>query len=223
MGGGAARASRAWRSGAVLGLCAALAQPVAAQHADLLEGAPLAEALRAGGYVLYFRHAATDWSGTDRVRAAGEWTSCDPARMRQLSPDGRATARAIGAALRALGIPVGRVLASPYCRTVETARALALGPVETTSDLMNLRVADYFGGADAVAARTRRRLAQPPPPGTNAVLVAHGNVIRHATGEYPGEAGTVVFRPTGDGRFRVTARLAPEDWTRLAAQAPAGR
>src|SRR5690606_30635352 len=87
MGGGAARASRAWRSGAVLGLCAALAQPVAAQHADLLEGAPLAEALRAGGYVLYFRHAATDWSGTDRVRAAGEWTSCDPARMRQLSPD----------------------------------------------------------------------------------------------------------------------------------------
>ena len=193
--------------------------PAAAEEAEE-QGRQLVQALRAGGYVLYFRHAATDWSGSDRLEASGDWESCDPARMRQLSGAGRAAARAIGDALRVLGIPVTRVLASPYCRTLETARALALGPVETTTDIMNLRAANYFGGADAVAARTRARLAQVPPAGGNTVLVAHGNVIRHATGEYPGEAGAIVFQPDGEGRFRVRARLAPEDWTRLAREVP---
>lgn len=177
----------------------------------------LVQGLRAGGYNLYFRHAATDWQTDDRVSAAGDWVSCDPKKMRQLTPTGRETARAIGEAMRALGIPVKRVLASPYCRTAETALALALGTVEETTDIMNLKVADYFAGEAEIAARTRRRLAIPPTTGTNTVLVAHGNVIRAATGEYPDEAGAVVFRPKGDGKFSVWARVSPKDWERLAA------
>ena len=89
----------------------------AAEPAAELQGETLVEALRGGGYTLYFRHAATDWSLQDEVREAGDWTSCDPSRMRQLSDAGRATARAVGKAIRALHIPVGKVLASPYCRT----------------------------------------------------------------------------------------------------------
>lgn len=202
---------------AALLLATLVLAPAPARAAESTPRGPaLVQALRAGGHVLYFRHAATDWSGADRVTAPGDWDSCEPARMRQLSEEGRAVARTIGRALRALGIPVGRVFASPYCRTLETARALGLGPVEITTDIINLRVAQYFGGADAVAARTRARLAAVPAPGSNTVLVAHGNVIRHATGEYPGEAGAIVFRPDGAGGFSVRARLAPEDWTRLA-------
>lgn len=176
----------------------------------------LVRALQAGGFNVYFRHAATDWSQHDDVRRAGDWSSCDATRIRQLSGDGRASARAVGAALRALAIPVGRVLASPYCRAVETARLMALGPVETTTDIMNLRVADYFGGRDAIAARARTRLASAPEPGTNTVLVAHGNVARLATGVYPGEGECAVFRPRGAGRFEYVGSLDPDQWRRLA-------
>ena len=191
-------------------------QPVPAQNGARLSGEPLVRALRQGGYNIYFRHAATDWSQSDRVREAGDWTSCDPARIRQLSDQGRKTARAVGGAIRALGIPVGRVLASPYCRTVETATLMDLGNVETTIDVMNMRVAEYFGGRSAIVKTARARLATPPASGTNTVIVAHGNVARDSTPVYPGEAEGVVFRPNGSGGFSVVARVSPEEWARLA-------
>lgn len=196
----------------------ALLDVAAAQDRARLTGEALVDALRAGGYTLYFRHASTDWTTNDHVVGAGDWVSCDPTKMRQLTPAGRETARRVGEAIRGLGIPVGRVLASPYCRTVETARAMALGPVETTTDIINMRVAEFFGGESAVAARTRRRLSLPPSAGTNTVFVAHGNVLRTATGEYPGEAEAIVFAPDGNGGFAVRARVSPEEWARLAAE-----
>jgi broad specificity phosphatase PhoE len=186
------------------------------EPAATLSGAALVRALQVGGYNIYFRHAATDWSQHDDVRRAGDWASCDPSRIRQLSAEGRDTARAVGAAMRALAIPVGHVLASPYCRTVETAQLMALGPVETTTDIMNLRVAEYFGGREAIAERARARLAIAPTPGTNTVLVAHGNVARLATDVYPGEGEGAIFRPLGDGRFEHVGSLLPGEWTRLA-------
>lgn len=187
-----------------------------ARDTALLSGEPLIQALRGGGYNLYFRHAATDWSQSDDVRAAGDWTSCEPSRIRQLSDGGRRTARKVGEAIRALAIPVGRVLASPYCRTVETARLMGLGPVESTTDIMNLRVAEYFGGRAAIARRAQARLAIPPTPGTNTVLVAHGNVAREATNVYPGEGEGAIFHPDGSGGFVFVGRLSPEQWVRLA-------
>ncbi|NIM28583.1 MAG: hypothetical protein GTO67_01315 [Gammaproteobacteria bacterium] len=186
------------------------------ERAGTLSGSELVGALQGGGYNVYFRHAATDWSQHDDVRRSGDWTSCDPARIRQLSDEGRASAEAVGEAMRALGIPVGRVLASPYCRTVETARLMALGEVETTTDIMNLRVAEYFGGREAIAERARARFAARSMPGTNTILVAHGNVIRLATGVYPGEGECAVFRPLDGGGFEYVGGLRPEEWTRLA-------
>ena len=121
----------------------ALFNVAAAQTTTGFEGLALVEALRKGGYNIYFRHAATDWSQNDQVSKAGDWTSCDPGKIRQLSEAGRKTAGTVGEAIRTLQIPIGQVIASPYCRTVETARNMKLGPVETTTDIMNLRVAEY--------------------------------------------------------------------------------
>lgn len=187
-----------------------------AQEGKELSDAQLVGALRQGGYNIYFRHAATDWSQSDQVREAGDWTSCDPSRIRQLSDDGRETARALGAAIRALGVPVGKVLASPYCRTAETASLMDLGQVETTTDVMNMRVAEYFGGREAIVKTARSRLAAKPAPGTNTVIVAHGNVARDSTPVYPGEAEGVVFLPDGNGGFSVITRVSPERWGELA-------
>lgn len=176
----------------------------------------LINALRAGGYNIYFRHAQTDWSQSDHIERAGDWTSCDSSRVRQLSDTGRRTARAVGEHIRVLRIPVGKVLASPYCRTVETAQLMNLGVVETTTDIMNLRVAEYFGGRNAILSRARSRLAMLPPAGTNIALIAHGNVARGATDVYPDEAEAVVYRAHGDGSFSFVGRLSPAQWAALA-------
>jgi broad specificity phosphatase PhoE len=138
--------------------------------------------------------------------------------MRQLSAEGRAVARRIGEAIRALGVPVAKVLSSEYCRAWETARLLELGPVTRTRDIMNMRVVDHVGGRDAVIDRARRLLAQPAPAGANVVVVGHGNLMRAATGAYVGEAGSGVFAPragSGSG-VELVAELAPDDWARLA-------
>jgi len=125
--------------------CLLAAGPLLAADSQLTDMA-LVKALRAGGFNIYFRHVSTDWSQSDDVREADDWRSCDPLRMRQLSPAGRATARAIGEAMRQLDIPVAEVLASPYCRTVETAELMGLGKVIESIQVMNMRSATRCGG-----------------------------------------------------------------------------
>ena len=179
-------------------------------------GRDLVDALRRGGYIIYFRHAATDWSQDDYVSAEGEWTSCDPTRMRQLSDQGRANARRIGEAIRRLDIPVGRVLSSEYCRTRQTAQLMNLGTVVPTRAIMNMRVADMVGGREAVIERAQRELSRPPKPGTNTVLVAHGNLMRAASGAYTGEAGAGIFEPLDGKGFQLVGLLEPDQWQQLA-------
>ena len=193
-----------------------IAGPAPAQN---LPDAPgLIAALRQGGYIIYFRHAQTDWSQSDQVSTEGDWTSCDPGRMRQLSDEGRATARRIGDALRLLDIPVGRVLSSEYCRTRETARLMNIGPVQPTRSIMNMRAAEFVGGREAVVARARIEFGRKPAAGTNTVIVAHGNLMRAATGAYTGEAGAGVYLPEGQGQFRLVAEIEPEEWAQLASE-----
>jgi hypothetical protein len=181
-----------------------------------LSGESLVEALRKGGFTIYFRHEATNWAQSDIVQKSGDWLSCDVARIRQLSSTGRQSAVATGEAMRKLGIPVSRVLASPYCRTVETASLMNLGEVEPTDAVINMRVAEYFGGRAAVVATARALLARLPQKNTNTVVVAHGNVALEATTVYPGEGEGIVFQAHGEGGFRFVGRLKPAHWNELA-------
>ncbi len=186
-----------------------------AQATPALTDEALVKTLRAGGYNLYLRHMATNWSQQDTVHEAGDWLSCNSNLMRQLSSAGRETASAVGEAIRSLGIPIGKVLASPYCRTVESARLMQLGTVEIITDVMNLRAAGYFGGRASIIATARARLGTSPEPGTNTLIVAHGNVAREATAVYPDEGEVIVFQPDGDAGFHYIARIASADWPRI--------
>ena len=198
---------------AVLAVC--LWAATAAIAADgVLDDAALLAALREGGNNIYFRHVGTDWSQSDRVRDAGDLRSCDAARMRQLSEPGRDDARLIGSAMRRLELPIGEILASPYCRTVETATLMQLGEVVESEQVMNLRAAEYVGGRASVVASAQALLSSPPPSG-NRVIVAHGNVAREATPAYPGEGEALVFRPESEGRFTLLGRIRVSDWARL--------
>ncbi len=198
-----------------LGILLLITNPVAAATPTLLTDLALVDALRSGGYNIYFRHVSTDWSQSDNLRQADDWLSCNPAQMRQLSESGRADAVAIGDAIRSLEIPVGEILASPYCRTVETARLMKLGEVTATTEVMNLRAAEYFGGRAAIVATAQALLATSPGPGSNRIIVAHGNVAQASTPVYPAEGEGVVFRPDNKGGFHLIGRISPADWPRL--------
>ncbi len=184
-------------------LLALVAAGAAAADAPLAPQAAV-ERLRSGGYVLYFRHAATDLSKND-----ANMTSFDDCpTQRNLVDRGRDDARAIGSAVRALGIPIGKVRASPYCRTVETA-ALAFGRAEKTGAV---RGGPAQANDPARYAALRKLLAQPPARGTNDVIVSHGNPFYAVAGPpYLAEGEAAVVQPTADG-FRVIARIRVEDW-----------
>lgn len=197
------------------------AAPVGASDADKA----LIEDLRAGGLVIYFRHSATDWTQDDNVTKAGDWKSCDGAEMRQLSDTGRDIARTIGKAMRALKIPAGEILSSEYCRSAETARLFGLGDVRTTTEIMNLRSQEYVGGHDAAVKNVRMHFTRPVPPGTNRIMVGHGNLMRAATGNYTDEAGAVMVRPEPGSElgFVLVAIVTPQNWLRLAAEFGGGK
>jgi phosphohistidine phosphatase SixA len=127
----------------------------------------LLEELRKGGYVLYIRHTSTDFSKDDTRMASFE----DCANQRPLTDKGRDEARAVGGHVRRLGIPVDRVYASPFCRTVETAM-LAFGKAEKTQEVRGGPVrTDDPKRYDAL----KKLLSAPPASGQNNVVSSHGN------------------------------------------------
>jgi phosphohistidine phosphatase SixA len=157
---------------------------------ETLSGAALVEALRGGGHVIYFRHAATDFSQQDTNRQ----NLADCASQRNLDDAGRADARRIGEGFAALGIPVGQVLSSEYCRTRETAE-LAFGRVTPTIDLTSVFAAAETDDDEARMAALRRLLATPPEPGTNTVLVGHQANLADAAGVVIAEGEAAIFLP----------------------------
>ena len=159
------------------------------------------ELMRGGGQVVLMRHAVT----TPGVGDPAGFRLDDCATQRNLTDAGRDDARRVGAAFRTRGIPVGRVLSSPWCRCLETAQ-LAFGRSETWTPLSNL-FDNHAGEAEQM--RELREIAGRRPSGGNVVLVTHGSVVQPLTGIQPAPAELVVLTPDGSGRFRLAGRLTP--------------
>ena len=171
-----------------------------------LTGDRLVSALRRGGFNIYFRHAATDPAPDDADPV--DFSDCDT--QRNLSREGRRQARAIGRAIDALDIPIGRVLSSPFCRTLDTAR-LAFGKATREPSLENLENADTETESDARTRGLRRLLSTRPDGATNNVLVAHGFNITAAADVTLAEGEAAIFRPNNKN-FEFVATVAPEEW-----------
>jgi phosphohistidine phosphatase SixA len=186
----------------------ALAQPSPPEPPQEATPAQLLAELRAGGRVVFFRHAATDFSEND-ARMTG-FDDC--AHQRNLIDKGRDDARKIGIAIRTLGIPIGRVMASPYCRTVETAE-LAFGRAERMNEA---RYAAAASGPERYA--DLHVLLGTRPAKDNTVIVGHGTPFYALTGVRLAEGEVAVIRPL-DGELQVIGRIKPDGWSALRAAA----
>jgi phosphohistidine phosphatase SixA len=167
--------------------------------------AKLLAELRKGGYVLFLRHTSTDFSQDDSRMTSFQ----DCATQRNLTDQGRAEARALGEHVKRLKIPIGEVLASPFCRTVETAR-LAFGRARATNEV---RGGPLSADDPARYAPLRELLSSKIPKNENLVIASHGNPFRALAGPpYLAEGEMAVVRPEGGGRFSVIARIRLTDW-----------
>jgi hypothetical protein len=170
-------------------------------------GSELLSALRKGGYVIYFRHTSTDMSRGDSRSKNDD--DCD--NQRPLTDRGREEARQISAAFKELKIPVGSVLASARCRTMETA-LLAFGRAERSAEVRGGPVRDP--GPERYAG-LRKLLSTPPPPGANLVISSHGNPFYAVAGApYLAEGEAAIVRPLGKD-FEIVARVRYDGWRAL--------
>lgn len=177
-----------------------------------LSGEALVRALQRGGYILVVRHASSPREAPDAATANADNVN----RERQLDQNGRATATAMGAALRALHIPIGEVLTSPTYRARETARLAELPDPHPQTEL-----GDGGQSMQGVAPLQTKWLSQRVtrfPHGANAVLVTHAPNMLAAFPQWTSglaDGETLVLGPDGKGGTTLVARIKIEDWPRL--------
>jgi len=182
---------RAFLVALLVALCAA---PAAADDA-------LWALLQRGGQIVLIRHAVTD----PGVGDPPGFKLDDCSTQRNLSDAGRAEARRLGASFKERNVPVARVLASPWCRTLETAR-IAFG-VEAQPEPALANLFEYSQNRERQLAGFRALVANAPKQG-NLVMVTHGSTTLAFTGVNPATAEMVIVTPTGGGDFRVAGRIA---------------
>ncbi len=152
------------------------------------------------GPIVLFRHATAPGVGDPAGFVPGECST-----QRNLDDRGRAEARAIGESFRAQGVAVGRVLASQWCRSRETAELAFPGQVMDEPAFNS-----FFGNRayePVATAKAQAILAGWRGPGA-LVVVTHQVNITALTGIAP-RAGEGIIVSAGKGGVTVLGRLPP--------------
>lgn len=160
------------------------------------DGAPVPlDELARPDRVLMLRHANAPGIGDPPNFVVG-----DCATQRNLDATGRAQARRLGVRLRAAGVVQARVLSSQWCRALETARLLDVGPVVPLPALNS-----FFDRPDArqrILEGLRTFFAGLPVDGGPVIMVTHQVVINAFTDATPPSGGGSIFQLDGAGAPR---------------------
>ena len=175
----------------------------------------LLNSLREGGYILYVRHGEAI-VGEDQPNLTFQHCST----QRNLSEVGRRQAVTYGEVLQSLRIPVEYpVLASPFCRTRETAE-LAFGKENVQVNPFWVEIYRLSGDLNTteqtkILNSFKSVIEIPPPLGSNKVIIAHSFPQGVGLGQIP-DMGTVIVKPRGQGNgYEVVSRLSLNELTNL--------
>jgi phosphohistidine phosphatase SixA len=182
---------------------------------ESLAGKELIAALRSGGYVILMRHASSPRNPPDATHADPE----NVQRERQLDEEGRASARAMGEALRRLHIPIGEVLSSPTYRALQTIKLAQLRQPRTFAELGDGGQSMRADKSGARASWLKAKASALPGPNENTLIVTHLPNIseaypQDAVGLADGEA--LILHPDGRGGATIVARVKIDEWAGLA-------
>ena len=177
----------------LISLLAALCyQPALANDDALWAG------LRSGEQVALIRHAEAPGVGDPAGFKLGDCST-----QRNLSDQGRRQAKDAGALFRSKGIASATVYSSQWCRCLDTASGLELGPVVPQPALNSFFEESARGGEQTAALR---RLIRERPAGKPLVMVTHQVNITALSGVYPQSGEIVVLRPEGE-KWTVQGRI----------------
>jgi phosphohistidine phosphatase SixA len=146
-------------------------------------------ALKEPGTIAIMRHALAPGTGDPANFELGDCST-----QRNLNDAGRDQARAIGAALRDHNITFDAVLSSQWCRTMETAHLLGLGPV-TEAPSLNSFFRDS-SSRDSQTEATRDLITETP---RRLMLVTHQVNISALVGHGTRSGEVLIIRPTDSG------------------------
>ncbi|MBC05660.1 histidine phosphatase family protein [Thalassospira sp.] len=148
------------------------------------------------------RHAIAPGTGDP-----ANFTLGDCSTQRNLDDTGREQARNTGAVIRDMGIKVTAVLTSQWCRCVDTARFLDLGPV-IEEPALNSFFRDR-SREPAQSAAIKEQLATSSDD-EKLLLVTHQVNITALTGIFPRSGEIILFRMADNGTdIDVLAHLMP--------------
>lgn len=177
----------------------AILLPATGHSARAADTLPLTE-LAKPGRVLIIRHALAPGTGDTPV-----FRLDDCATQRNLNETGRAQAAELGKRLARAGVARAKVYSSQWCRCLETARLLSLGPVEELLALNSFfrRPQEREGKLAAL----RAFLARLPADGPPVVLVTHQVTIRALTGYGVVSGGGAILALDGTEKPRVLGEI----------------
>jgi phosphohistidine phosphatase SixA len=171
----------------------------------------LAAEIKQGGYVIVFRHGATnrDQADTDPLNYE------NIAKQRLLSSKGRETAKQVGESFKILGITFRTIYTSKFNRAVETGKLISSREVTPIIDLTEGGLVVTPIENDRRAEVLRKMVATAPAVGTNMLIVTHKpNIIDAFKKDWfdvqEGEAS--VFKPDESGKALLIARVQANEW-----------
>lgn len=160
----------------------------------------IVDRLKAGGHILMIRHALAPGNGDPPDFKIGDCTT-----QRNLDDSGRNQARRIGDWLRAHGVSSARIYSSQWCRCLETAKLLDLGPVKELAALNSFyeRPQDRESNLKAL----NEFISHQPADGGLIILVTHFVTISAVSSEGVSSGGGVLLELQKNAPYTVAGRI----------------
>ena len=156
--------------------------------------------LRGDGLILMIRHALAPGFGDPDNFNLRDCTS-----QRNLSDQGRRQAEAIGDWLRSKGITSARVYSSQWCRCLETAKLLEVGPVMELPALNSFY--EITENRQPNLKALRKFIAKQPDSGGVIIMITHQVTISAMTDLYVSSGEGVVLELNKDTSYSVRGRI----------------
>ena len=160
----------------------------------------LIDRMKSGGHILMIRHALAPGSGDPPNFKIGDCST-----QRNLDDSGRAQARSIGIWLRTSGIKSARIYSSQWCRCLQTANLIDLGPVHELAALNSFyeKTEDREPNLKAL----NKFISQQPVNGKLIILVTHFVTIGAIAGTSVSSGEGVLLELQKNMPYRVVGRL----------------
>jgi broad specificity phosphatase PhoE len=177
-----------------LGVIALVIAGADSAHADMIGQ------MKNGGHILMIRHALAPGTGDPANFRIG-----DCATQRNLDERGRDQARSIGDWLRAQGIGSARVYSSQWCRCLETAKLLEMGPVTELPALNSFY--ELTQNREPNLRALREFIAEQPSNGGLIILVTHFVTISAIADEGVSSGEGVLLKLNDDAPYEIVGRI----------------